>query len=126
VEVLEQEEAVAMEQQYPPGKTPELANVAEFERYWTHFFKHKAFDDFEVQRGLNNCFAYDLVPTVPVLEEALRACRRHHALATAVRLFGALRDKVYKEADYDAYVQALGPLMDELGVVTPEELGRFD
>jgi len=33
-------------------------------------------DKFEVQRGLNNVFAYDLVPSVKVCEAALRACRR--------------------------------------------------
>jgi hypothetical protein len=39
-------------------------------------FFHGANDKFEVQRGLNNVFAYDLVPSVKVCEAALRACRR--------------------------------------------------
>ena len=43
-------------------------------RYEKFFFG--ANDKFEVQRGLNNVFAYDLVPSVKVCEAALRACRR--------------------------------------------------
>src|ERR1044071_10119715 len=61
---------------HQPGSVPELPTIADFERHWVHFFKHRAYDSFEVQRGLNNCFSYDMVPTMPVLEEAFRACRR--------------------------------------------------
>jgi hypothetical protein len=43
-------------------------------RYEKFFFG--ANDKFEVQRGLNNVFAYDLVPSIKVIESALRACRR--------------------------------------------------
>jgi hypothetical protein len=42
-------------------------------------FFYGANDKFEVQRGLNNVFAYDLVPSVKVCEAALRACRRGNA-----------------------------------------------
>ena len=111
---------------HQPGTTPELHTMAEFERHWLYFFRHRAFDAFEVQRGLNNCFAYDMVPPASVLEEALLAARRVHCLGTAVRMFGALRDKVTREEDYEAYLKVLKPVMDELGVVTPEALGRFD
>jgi hypothetical protein len=44
-------------------------------------FFHGANDKFEVQRGLNNVFAYDLVPSVKVCESALRACRRGTVLS---------------------------------------------
>lgn len=111
---------------YQPGTIPDLPTMAEFERHWIYFFKHRAFDSFEVQRGLNNCFSYDMVPTVSVLEEALRACRRVDSLATALRLYGAMRDKLTKESDYDDYKKALQPVMDELGVIAPEDFGRFD
>ena len=49
-------------------------NDADDGRYEKFF--HGANDKFEVQRGLNNVFAYDLVPSVKVCEAALRACRR--------------------------------------------------
>lgn len=44
-------------------------------------------DLFELQRGLNNCFAHDLVPPSEVLVEALKAARRVNDFATAVRIF---------------------------------------
>lgn len=40
-----------------------------------------------LQRNLNNCFAYDLVPSVEVLSAALRAARRVNDFPTAVRIF---------------------------------------
>lgn len=39
------------------------------------------------QRNLNNCFAYDLVPSVEVLTAALKAARRVNDFPTAVRIF---------------------------------------
>lgn len=39
------------------------------------------------QRNLNNCFAYDLVPSVEVLTAALKAARRVNDYPTAVRVF---------------------------------------
>jgi hypothetical protein len=48
-------------------------------------------DNYPPQRNLNNCFAYDLVPSVEVLSAALRAARRVNDFPTAVRIFeGAL------------------------------------
>ena len=44
-------------------------------------------DVFELQRNLNNAFAYDLVPSVSVITAALRAARRVNDFPTAVRVF---------------------------------------
>ena len=44
-------------------------------------------DVFELQRNLNNCFAYDLVPSPSVCTAALRAARRVNDFPTAVRIF---------------------------------------
>ncbi len=40
-----------------------------------------------VQRNLNNCFAYDLVPSPAVITAALRAARRVNDFPCAVRVF---------------------------------------
>ncbi|KAJ1950499.1 Cytochrome c oxidase subunit 6 [Linderina pennispora] len=80
-------------------------------------------DQFELQRGLNNCFAYDLVPDVAIVESALRAARRIDDFATGVRVFEALKTKVDKKSQYEDYLQALKPVKDELGIQTKEELG---
>ena len=44
-----------------------------------------------MQRNLNNCFAYDLVPSVEVLTAALKAARRVNDFPTAVRVFEGMR-----------------------------------
>jgi len=56
------------------SRSPQLWRWMLIVRYEKFFYG--ANDKFEVQRGLNNVFAYDLVPSVKVCEAALRACRR--------------------------------------------------
>lgn len=96
-----------------------------FQQRWIEHF-NQAPDTFELQRGLNNCFGFDLVPPVPVLEAALKASRRLNDFATAVRIFGGLKSKTENDVQYEQLVAYLRPLMNELGVQTPEELGRYD
>ncbi|EPQ60178.1 cytochrome c oxidase polypeptide VI mitochondrial precursor [Gloeophyllum trabeum ATCC 11539] len=90
------------------------------ERY-VEFFK-SAQDLFEVQRGLNNCFAHDLVPAPSVVEAALRAARRVNDYATAVRIFEGIKEKVENKQQYQAYLDELKPVREELGIETKEEL----
>lgn len=80
-------------------------------------------DLFELQRGLNNAFAYDLVPAPSVIESALKASRRVNDYATAVRIFEGIKAKVENESQYKQYLEELEPLRKELGVETKEELG---
>jgi cytochrome c oxidase subunit 5a len=84
------------------------------ERY-VNFFQ-TADDLFEVQRGLNNCFAHDLVPAPAVVESALRASRRVNDFATAVRVFEGIKEKVENKAQYQAYLDELKPVREELGM----------
>ncbi|KAI9314332.1 cytochrome c oxidase subunit VA-domain-containing protein [Dichotomocladium elegans] len=79
-------------------------------------------DLFELQRGLNNAFAYDLVPAPSVIESALRASRRVNDYATAVRIFEGIKEKVENEGQYKQYLDELAPLRQELGVLTKEEM----
>ncbi|CAL1694734.1 unnamed protein product [Somion occarium] len=90
------------------------------ERYVT-FFK-SAEDLFEVQRGLNNCFAHDLVPAPSVVEAALRAARRVNDYATAVRIFEGIKEKVENKTQYQQYLDELKGVREELGISTREEL----
>lgn len=102
----------------------DYGNVNEFTERWTKFFSEEAYDQFELLRGLNNCFSYDIVPPVIVLEAALKASRRLNDFATAVRIFGGLKEKVENKHQYDTYMEHLAELKKEFGVPTPEELGR--
>jgi cytochrome c oxidase subunit 5a len=99
--------------------------VAAYEQHWTAFFTNCP-DTFELQRGLNNCFHYDLVPPASVIEAALVAARRLNSFATGVRVFGALRGKVEREGEYERYLEYFGPLMEASGLCTPEALGRVE
>ena len=72
-------------------------------------------DIFELQRGLNNCFAYDLVPSPKVIEAALRAARRVNDFSTAVRIFEGIQEKVENESQYKEYLHDLKSVKDELG-----------
>jgi hypothetical protein len=99
-----------------------------------------------LQRNLNNCFAYDLVPSVQVLSAALKAARRVNDFPTAVRVFEGMRQplqrklsisqlrliadtpyigikaKVESQDQYKQYLEELEGLRQELGVALREEL----
>ncbi|KAI0157814.1 cytochrome c oxidase subunit [Xylariaceae sp. FL1272] len=79
-------------------------------------------DVFELQRNLNNAFAYDLVPSPSVLQAALKAARRVNDFPTAVRIFEGVKAKVENKGQYQQYLDELKPLREELGVVLKEDL----
>ena len=92
-----------------------------FSERYVSFFQN-AEDLFEVQRGLNNCFAHDLVPSPSVIEAALRASRRVNDYSTAVRIFEGVREKVENKQQYQAYLEELKGVREELGIETKEEM----
>jgi cytochrome c oxidase subunit 5a len=101
--------------------TPSLARFAhqqetfeQFTERYVQFFE-SAEDLFEVQRGLNNCFAHDLVPAPSIIEAALRAARRVNDYATAVRIFAGVREKVENQSQYKSYLEELKVVREELG-----------
>ncbi|EEH36828.1 hypothetical protein PAAG_07246 [Paracoccidioides lutzii Pb01] len=79
-------------------------------------------DVFELQRNLNNAFAYDLVPSVSVMTAALKAARRVNDFPTAVRIFEGIKAKVENKGQYEMYLEELKGLREELGVTLQEEL----
>ncbi|KAF9430106.1 Cytochrome c oxidase subunit 6 [Podila epigama] len=96
-----------------------------FEHFTERFVKFfdNVDDLFELQRGLNNAFGYDLVPSTSVIEAALKAARRVNDYPTAVRIFEGLKVKTGSDALYKQYLEELAPLKAQLGVDTKEELG---
>lgn len=111
-------------------KTLQIRNYSEdhheetFEEFTARYEQEfeEAYDLFEVQRILNNCFAYDLVPAPAVIEKALLACRRVNDYPTAVRTFEALKHKVENKEQYQAYLEELKDIRKELGIDLKEEL----
>ncbi|KAM0246620.1 hypothetical protein ACHAQJ_010144 [Trichoderma viride] len=95
-----------------------------FEEFTARFEKEfdAVQDVFELQRNLNNAFAYDLVPSPSVVAAALKAARRVNDFATAVRIFEGIKAKVENKGQYQQYLDELKPLRDELGVALKEDL----
>lgn len=96
------------------------AHASETESYEAFNERYQSFftsvsDVFELQRGLNNCFAYDLVPRTDVIEAALRASRKVDDYATAVRILEGVKEKVENKSQYKAYLEELKPVIQELG-----------
>ncbi|KAL9071013.1 MAG: hypothetical protein Q9161_004513 [Pseudevernia consocians] len=95
-----------------------------FEEFTARF--EKEFDGvqdvFELQRNLNNVFAYDLVPSPSVITAALKAARRVNDFPTAVRVFEGIKAKVENKGQYDEYLRDLEPLREELGIDLKEDL----
>ncbi|KAI0593063.1 cytochrome c oxidase polypeptide VI [Biscogniauxia sp. FL1348] len=79
-------------------------------------------DVFELQRNLNNAFAYDLVPSPTVLQAALKAARRVNDFPTAVRIFEGIKAKVENKGQYQQYLDELKPLREELGILLKEDM----
>ncbi|KAI1338968.1 cytochrome c oxidase polypeptide VI [Xylariaceae sp. FL0016] len=79
-------------------------------------------DVFELQRNLNNAFAYDLVPSPTVLQAALKAARRVNDFPTAVRIFEGIKAKVENKGQYQQYLDELKPLREEFGVMLKEDM----
>ncbi|KAI6715426.1 hypothetical protein JHW43_002052 [Diplocarpon mali] len=95
-----------------------------FEEFSARFEKEfdQVQDVFELQRNLNNAFAYDLVPSPTVLTAALKAARRVNDFPTAVRIFEGIKAKVENKGQYEQYLEELKPLREELGVLLKEDL----
>ena len=101
----------------------EEESFEDFTKRYVAFFDQVE-DLFELQRGLNNCFAYDLVPAPEICESAIKASRRVNDFSTAVRIFEGIKEKVENQGQYDQYLDALKPLREELGIPTKEELSQ--
>lgn len=93
----------------------------EFNERFVKFFDGVE-DQFEAQRGLNNAFAHDLVPSPEVIESALRAARRVNDFSLAVRIFEGLKFKVENDSQYKQYLDALSSVREELNVPLKEEI----
>ncbi|RMZ77883.1 hypothetical protein DV738_g4206, partial [Chaetothyriales sp. CBS 135597] len=95
-----------------------------FEEFSARYEKEfdKVQDVFELQRNLNNAFAYDLVPSPGVITAALKAARRVNDFPTAVRVFEGIKAKVENKHQYEEYLEELKPLREELGINLKEDL----
>ena len=116
---------VQMRMAHSPHDDHHEESYEEYNERYLHFFNKEADDVFELSRGLNNAFNTDIVPSAEVLIAALKCARRLNAFPVATRVVEALREKLDgDQKSYEAYLQDLKPTLTELGVPSPEELGR--
>ncbi|EPZ34694.1 Cytochrome c oxidase, subunit Va/VI domain-containing protein [Rozella allomycis CSF55] len=99
-------------------------NLEEFEKTWINNI-NKSYDIIELQCVLTNVFGYDVVPTAPIIEAAIKKARLFNDFPTCVRIFVALRSITPKLTHYHEYLEYFKPLMDELGINSPEELVKL-
>merc|ERR1719454_2093973 len=87
----------------------------DFDNKWVEYFNDETLDPREIRRGLNDVFAYDLIPDPTILEAALRATRRVNDFPTSVRIFEAIKDKASDNQEtYNYVVGQLQPVIAEL------------
>merc|ERR1719369_731363 len=98
---------------------------AEFDQRYTDYFNRHDIDGWEVRKGMSDLMTMDLVPEPSVVGAALRACRRINDVSLTARILEIVRVKCgNKEAEIWPYmIQELRPVLDELGISTPAELG---
>ena len=98
----------------PGAHAHETESYEQFNNRYLTFFS-SCNDLFELQRGLNNCFAYDLVPAPSVIDAALQSARRINNYGSAVRILDAVKVKVENKQQYQTYLDELKGTIQELG-----------
>ncbi|XP_070542896.1 cytochrome c oxidase subunit 5A, mitochondrial-like [Ptychodera flava] len=96
----------------------------QFDARWEAYFNKPDIDDWELRRGLNELHGHDLVPEPKIIAAALKACRRLNDSAMAIRILEAVKFKAgsNKNTIYPYVLQEIKPILEELGISTPEEL----
>jgi len=98
---------------------------AEFDARYEAFFNRPDIDGWEIRKGMTDLVAMDLVPDPTIVAAALRACRRVNDYALTTRIMEIVKIKCAdKESEIWPYMlQELKPTLDELGILTPEQMG---
>ena len=96
----------------------------EFDARWEAYFNRENIDAWELRKGLNDLYGYDVVPEPKIVVAMLKAARRLNDLPMAVRILEAVKEKAAGNQNVYSYViGAVKPTLEELGLSTPEDLG---
>ncbi|CAL1293627.1 unnamed protein product, partial [Larinioides sclopetarius] len=97
----------------------------EFDARYEAYFNRPEIDEWEIRKAMNDLQGMDLVPEPKIIIAALKACRRLNDYALAVRFLEGVKDKcgIRVKEIYPYILQEIRPTLDELGVLTPEEMG---
>ncbi|CAJ0941588.1 unnamed protein product, partial [Mesorhabditis belari] len=98
-----------------------------FDKHFIDYLNRPEIDGWEVRKALTELHDFDVIPDPKVVEAALRACRRVNDYALCVRFLEAIKFKCgnqkNRELVYGYIIKEVKPILDELGIATPEDLG---
>ncbi|CAB3401527.1 unnamed protein product [Caenorhabditis bovis] len=102
-----------------------------FDKHFIDYLSRPEIDGWEniewYSLPLTELHDYDVIPDPKVVEAGLRACRRVNDYALTIRFLEAIKIKCGSQKNRDAIygyiVKQIKPVLDELGISTPEELG---
>merc|ERR1712037_405467 len=96
----------------------------EFDSRYVAYFNRKDIDGWEIRKAFQELVDEDLVPDPTIVAAALRACRRvnDYSLTTRILEITEQKSQINKEI-WPYMIQELKPTLDELGILTPEEMG---
>ena len=96
----------------------------EFDARWEAYFNRDEIDAWELRKGLNDLYGYDVVPQPKIVVAMLKAARRLNDVALAVRILEAVKEKAAGDQNvYSFVMEGMKPTLEELGLETPEKLG---
>lgn len=96
-----------------------------FDEGYVKFFESDKIDGWQIRKGMNDVLGMDMVPDPKIIIAGLHACRRVNDYALAVRWLEGCKDKcgIFKSKIYPWMLQEIRPTLDELGILTVEEMG---
>lgn len=97
----------------------------EFDKRYVDFFSRPDIDHWEVRKAINDLSGEDIIPEPKIIVEALKACRRLNDYSLAVRYLESVQWKCGNKKDkiWPWIHQEIKPTLEELGILTPEEMG---
>jgi len=114
------------------GKTREerakdMWDPERFDNHFINYFNRIDIDGWEIRKAMTELHHCDVVPDPQVIIAALRACRRINEYSLAVRFLEAVKFKCGPAKNqkilYPWIINEIRPVLEELGITTPEELG---
>ena len=98
-----------------------------FDQHFIDYLNRPEIDGWEVRKAFTDIGNFDVVPDPKVVIAGLRACRRVNDLSLAVRFLEHVKFKCGTERGqsivYPYIIQEVKPVLEELSIPTPEELG---
>ncbi|CAI9731032.1 cytochrome c oxidase subunit 5A, mitochondrial-like [Octopus vulgaris] len=106
-------------------KAPAGESDEDFDTRYENHFRQPNLDGWEIRKAMNELCSMDLVPEPRIIIAAMHACRRLNDYALAVRFLEAIKDKCGSRVKeiWPYVIQEIQPTLDELGILTPEEMG---